>query len=86
MRTNETLKTAAAKVAKAGDGMEPGDVLLAKIKGVKLYSDASKKAKVVATLARDDELIYTGQDKDGFIFVQSGEGEGWVEKVLVRKQ
>jgi curli biogenesis system outer membrane secretion channel CsgG len=85
VRTDETLKTAAAKVAKAGDGMEAGDVLLAKIKGVKLYGDASKKARVIATLARDDELIYTGQDKDGFISVQSGEGEGWVEKVLVRK-
>lgn len=85
VRTDETLKTAAAKVAKAGDGMESGDVLQVKIKGVKLYSEASKKAKVLATLDRGDELIYTGQEKAGFIFVQSGEGEGWVEKILVRK-
>lgn len=86
VRTSETLKTAAAKVPKAGDGMEAGDVLVTKIKGVKLYSEASKKAKVIATLGREDELIYTGEDKDGLISVQSSEGEGWVEKVLVKRR
>jgi len=40
---------------------------------------------VVATLARGEEVIYTGKDEGGFMSVQGQNGEGWVEKVMMKK-
>jgi hypothetical protein len=44
-----------------------------------------KTSKVVATLVRGEEAIYTGHDQGGFISVQGQDGEDWVEKVMVKK-
>jgi hypothetical protein len=29
-------------------------------------------------------MVFTGGDENGFIKVQSAEGEGWVEKIMVK--
>jgi len=42
-----------------------GDVLMPKIANVKLLAHPSDTAKVVATLARTDELVVVGAVKDG---------------------
>jgi hypothetical protein len=40
---------------------------------------------VVASLAKGEEVIYTGEEKNGFLSVQGNEGEGWVEKLMIKK-
>jgi hypothetical protein len=83
-----TLKEEAALGGTAGAGaaFNPGDVIGPKIAGVQMYSDASDKSKVVATLGRGDELVVVGASKDGFIQVQSGSAAGWIKIILVSKR
>jgi hypothetical protein len=84
-RQDINLKQESGKVAKAGAAFEAGDVVVGKIGGLKLYSQPSKASKVIASLAKGEEVIYTGTEKDGFMSVQGNSGEGWVEKILIRK-
>jgi curli biogenesis system outer membrane secretion channel CsgG len=84
-RTEINLKDASGKPAAAGLGLQAGDVVSTKLNKVKIYSEASKSAKVIATVNKNDQMIFTGSAKDGFVSVQSDNGEGWVEQILVRK-
>jgi hypothetical protein len=83
-----TLKqeAAAGGSKKAGAVFNEGDVVTPKIAGVKLLAEASDTAKAVATLARGEELVVIGGDKDGYINVQGANGSGWVKIVLVQKR
>jgi hypothetical protein len=83
-----TLKqeAAAGGTKKAGAVFNEGDVLTPKIANVRLMSDASDTSKAIATLARGDELVVIGADKDGFINVQAATASGWVKIVLVQKR
>jgi hypothetical protein len=78
-------EAAAGGSTKAGAVFNEGDVLMPKIAGVKLMDSAGEAGKVVATLAKGDELIYMGQEQDGYVKVESGKGSGWVKKILVAK-
>jgi curli biogenesis system outer membrane secretion channel CsgG len=80
-----TLAEEAAKKTKGGAVYEEGDTILPKIANVKLYAKPSDGAGTVATLSKSDELIYMGEEENGFIRVESGSGGGWVKKVLVTK-
>ena len=71
---------------KAGAVYKEGDVLMPKIANIKLLADASDAAKVVATLAKTDEIVVVGGEKDGFVNVQGAGGAGWVKAVLVVKR
>jgi hypothetical protein len=79
-------EAAAGGTKKAGAVFNEGDVLMPKIAGVKLLADASDTAKTVATLARGDEMVVVGGEKDGFINVQAASGSGWVKIVLAQKK
>jgi hypothetical protein len=84
-----TLKEEAAKggTTKAGAVFSEGDVLTPKIGSVKMLADASDTAKVVATLAKGDEVIVTGDAKNDYVQVTNGAGTvGWVKIVLVQKR
>jgi curli biogenesis system outer membrane secretion channel CsgG len=84
-RQDINLKGKSGQPTKAGAVFEEGDAVIGKIGGLKIYSQPNKSSKVVATIARGEEVIYTGKDQGGFISVQGQDGEGWVEKVMVRK-
>src|SRR5688572_9565898 len=71
---------------KAGAVFSEGDVLAPKIANVKLMAEASDTSKAVGTLARTDELVVIGGEKDGFINVQGASGSGWVKIVLMNKR
>ena len=72
---------------KAGAVFSEGDVLTPKIGNVQMRADASDTSKLVATLARGDEVVVTGSEKDGFIQVTNAAGAaGWVKIVLVNKR
>ncbi|HRH81339.1 MAG TPA: SH3 domain-containing protein [Thiobacillaceae bacterium] len=84
-RQQINLKAEVGKVAKAGVGLEAGDVITGKIGGLKLYASPDKKSKVLANLGKGEEVIYKGDEQNGFLLVQGNDGEGWVEKLLIRK-
>jgi hypothetical protein len=84
-RQEINLKGKSGQPTKAGVVFEEGDAVVGKIGGLKMYAKPSKSSKVVTTLARDEEMIYTGKDEAGFISVQGQNGEGWVDKVMVKK-
>lgn len=67
-------------------GWQPGDTLLGKINGVKIYQQATKTGAEVAVLSKADELVFMGEEQAGLVKVSSGKGDGWVDRLLVRKQ
>src|SRR5262249_34219676 len=74
-----TLKqeAAAGGTTKAGAVFNEGDVLTPKIANVRLLAEPSDTGKVLATLARGDELVVVGTVKDGYINVQGATASGW---------
>jgi hypothetical protein len=78
---------AAAGGAKAVNGtFAQGDVLGPKIGGVKLMATPDDAGKVSGTLARTDEVVVIGEEKNGFVNVQGSTASGWVKIVLVTKR
>ncbi|RZL37131.1 MAG: peptidoglycan-binding protein [Rubrivivax sp.] len=73
----------AAASTQAGTTVAAGQMLAPKIANVKAYADASRDSKVVATLNRSDELVATGEARDGFIKVDAANFSGWVQRTLV---
>jgi curli biogenesis system outer membrane secretion channel CsgG len=88
VRNVGTLKqeAAAGGSRKAGAVFNEGDTLGPKIAGVKMYATPSDTGKVVATLARGDEMVVVGEEKDGYVEVETGSGKGWVRMTLVQKR
>lgn len=70
---------------RAGAVFNEGDVVMPKIGGVKIMGAPGEGGTVVATLDKTDELIYMGEEQDGWLKVESGKGGGWVKKILVAK-
>ncbi len=66
-------------------GVQSGDTLVAKIPGVNVYAEASKTASKLLTLNKADEVVYMGEEHDGLYRITSSQGEGWVDKLLVKK-
>ena len=73
----------AAASTKAEAPQQAGQMLAAKIANVKVYAEASKDSEVVATLKKTDELIASGETKNGFVRVDSADFSGWVQRTLV---
>ena len=78
-------EAAAGGSTKAGAVYNEGDVLYPKIAGVKIMGSAGEAGKANATLDKGEELIYMGEEQNGFLKVESGKGGGWVKKILVTK-
>jgi len=78
-------EAAAGGSTKAGAVFEEGDALVPKIANVQVLADAADGSKVVATLARADEMIVIGEIKNGYVKVQTTTTTGWVKVVLVQK-
>jgi hypothetical protein len=84
-RAGEAAQRNAAGSVQANAAAE-GDVMVPKIGGAKVFKQPRDGAAEVQTLARTDEVLFLGEEKDGYLKVQAGKGEGWVKKVLLRKQ
>lgn len=67
--------------------LNEGDILVGKIGNIRLFTEPSKKAASNGTLTKHEELIYTGTEANGYYSVTTAnKGDGWVEKVLVKKK
>jgi hypothetical protein len=84
IRANPSLMARAA-APKAGAVFEEGDVLRAKINGVQVIKSPKDGSAIVATLQRDEELVYLGVEENGFLKVMAPAGEGWVRKLVVMR-
>lgn len=69
------------------DGLATGDVLTPKINKLKVFADPSKESSTVSELNKVNDLIFMGEEVDGFYYVTTDDGaEGWVQKILVTKR
>ena len=73
----------AAASTKAETPQQAGQMLAAKIPNVKVYAEPSKESTVVATLKRTDDLVATGEVKNGFAKIDAADFSGWVQRTLV---
>jgi Curli production assembly/transport component CsgG len=80
-----TLAEEAGKKTKGGAVFNEGDTIVPKIANVKLMALPGDSAQTVTTLSKGDEMIFMGEEQNGFLRVESGSGSGWVKKVLVQK-
>ncbi len=62
-----------------------GDVMVPRIAGVRVLKAPDDAAAMVVQLARNDEVIFDGQEQNGFMKVTTGSGDGWVKKTLLKK-
>ena len=62
-----------------------GDAIKGKIAGVKVFVAADPKSKVVFTMKPGEEVVFLGEEKSDYLKVQGADGEGWVDKRLMRK-
>jgi hypothetical protein len=74
----------AAASVKAGAG-NAGDVYTAKIAGVKVYKTASESTELM-TLGKTDEVIFEGEEQEGFMKIATPKGSGWVRAIMMKKQ
>jgi len=75
----------AANSVQAGAVFNSGDILSPKIPGVKMFQQPLSTSNVVMTLKRDDQVVYLGDENKDFLKVQGADGEGWIDKKLIRK-
>ena len=73
----------ASNSTRAGAPAKAGEILMARIANVKVYAGPSKDSKVLGTLSKTDELIASGDQKNGFVQVDSSNFSGWVQRSLV---
>jgi len=84
IRTSSAVGDAnAAASTKAGAPVNSGQVLLPKIGNVKVYAQPSRDSKVVGTAQKTDEMVASGDVKNGFVQVDSTNFSGWVQQSLV---
>ena len=60
-----------------------GALLEGKLKNTSLYTQADKNSMQVNSLSQQDTIIYMGREQNGYYYVQTDKGEGWVSKPLV---
>jgi hypothetical protein len=80
-----TLADEAGKKVKGGAVFSEGDTIVPKIGNLKVFASPSESAKAVTTLGKGEEMIFMGEEQDGFLKIESGSGGGWVKKVLVTR-
>jgi SH3-like domain-containing protein len=80
---NDATDANAAASTQVEAPQQAGQMLAAKIANVKVFAEPSKDSSVVATLKKTDELVATGEAKNGFVRIDSSDFSGWVQRTLV---
>jgi curli biogenesis system outer membrane secretion channel CsgG len=62
-----------------------GDVMVPKIAGAKVLKAPQDGAPEIQTLAKTEEVLFLGEEQNGYIKVTAPRGDGWVKKILLRK-
>lgn len=69
----------------ASGELKSGDILYGKLSKTRLLSDSNRKSKNLAQLPQSEQMIFMGEEVGGFYRVTASAGEGWVDKLLVKK-
>jgi glutaredoxin len=72
--------------AATANAWQVGDTLFGKINGVKVYTQPAKTGVEMTTLSKTDEVVFLGEEQAGLIKIASSKGDGWVDKLLLKKQ
>ena len=83
--TQAAAPAAAALPSPPPPPMQRGDVLVPKIVGITVHATPSEKGRLLLTLVRNDEVVFMGNEQDGFLNVRTSKGAGWVDKAMMRK-
>lgn len=83
-RAGSQSQSNASKSVQAGATSSIGDVVSAKIGGVKVHSSADKSTKEKFKLKKDEEVVLLEDEKNGMLKIQAEKGEGWVDKRLMK--
>lgn len=85
--TSKSVAADSTATSSSSSSMVPrsGDVLVGKIGGIDVYVQPAKSRKLTV-LSKADEMIYMGEEREGFYRVTTQKGEGWIDKLLVKKQ
>jgi curli biogenesis system outer membrane secretion channel CsgG len=83
-RPSGASRANAAASVKADMGAA-GDVMVAKIAGVRVLRQPRDGAPELQTLTRSDEVLLLGEEQNGFAKVTTARGDGWVKAILLRK-
>jgi hypothetical protein len=59
--------------------------MVAKIAGAKVLRAPQDGSAELMTLSKSDEVLYLGEEKNGFLKVTAAKGDGWVKKVLLKR-
>ncbi|HEY9104073.1 thioredoxin family protein [Chitinimonas sp.] len=79
-----TAPAALPAVSPLAQPFADGAELVGKIDNIKLYQAAGDDAQVLALLSRQDGLVFMGVEQGGRLKVVSDQGEGWVDKRVVK--
>jgi hypothetical protein len=74
------------ETADAGEVFAAGDVVTAKIDNIDLLVAPKAGSEPVVSVRSSDALVYLGTEENGYLQVQSSDGQGWINKLLVTKQ
>lgn len=74
-----------AATSKQANAFNEGDVLRGKIGGIKVLEQSIANSKTLYTLKKEDEVVFLGEETNGFLKVQGSDGDGWVDKKLVMR-
>lgn len=74
-----------ATTSKQANAFNEGDVLRGKIGGIKVLEQSIANSKTLYTLKKEDEVVFLGEETNGFLKVQGSDGDGWVDKKLVMR-
>lgn len=80
---SEAADANAAASTQAQAPQQAGQMLMAKIANVKVFAEPSKDSGVVGTLKKTDELVATGEAKNGFVKIDTSDFSGWVQRTLI---
>jgi hypothetical protein len=74
----------AAGSVQAGAAAE-GDVMVAKIAGAQVLKGPADGAGMLMALSKTDEVLFLGEERNGYLKVTSPKGDGWVKKAMLKK-
>lgn len=65
--------------------IQAGDVVVSKITNLAIYKEANKKSSILLRVNKSEELVFMGEESNGFLRLTTDKGEGWAEKILIKK-
>ena len=74
---------ASGKSGSQNTGFIAGAKLVTKITGARIVATPMRGSRPITELDRGAVVVFSGEEKDGFLRVTSAQGNGWVERVVV---